>query len=278
MTHNNTNVQLITPNWHVPAHVHACMTTRIAGVSENTSAGAYGQTNGAHGLNLATHVGDGHAHVMANREILKAAVHLPHEPLWLNQTHNTIVHLQTNNEYQHDAPPPEADAVVLTQRGQVGVVMTADCLPVLFASEDGQVVGAAHAGWRGLVDGVLEETVRVMREQGAQQIQTWLGTAIGAARFEVGADVLTEFLLKTPAAAGDVRVHFKPHPDHSDKYLADIYGLARDRLRAVGINDISGGEHCTVTEADRFYSYRRDKITGRMATLIWMDASHCAES
>ncbi|AXF86459.1 Laccase domain protein YfiH [Ephemeroptericola cinctiostellae] len=268
------SLQFITPTWHVPPHVHACMTTRIAGVSS----GAYGQVDGAHGLNLATHVGDEHAHVMANRELLCAAVHFPNEPLWLNQTHSTIVHLQTNNEYQRNAPPPEADAVVLTQGGQVGVVMTADCLPVLFASADGRVVGAAHAGWRGLVDGVLEETVRVMREQGAHQIHTWLGAAIGAAQFEVGADVLAEFLLKTPSAAGDVRMHFKPHPEHDNKYLADIYGLARDRLQASGVVAVSGGEHCTVTEANHFYSYRRDRTTGRMATLIWMDEPHCAES
>jgi hypothetical protein len=273
MMSNDMSLQFLTPNWRVHPRVHACMTTRIAGVSSDV----YGQINGAHGLNLATHVGDEHAHVMANRELLRAAVYLPGEPLWLNQTHSTIVYVQTNNGYQHNAPPPEADAVVLTQSGQVGVVMTADCLPVLFASGDGRVVGAAHAGWRGLVDGVLEATIRVMREQGAHQVQAWLGAAIGAAQFEVGADVLAEFLLKTPAAAGDVRVHFKPHPEHVDKYLADIYGLARDRLRAMGVVDVSGGEHCTVTEKDHFYSYRRDRITGRMATLIWMDESHRVE-
>ena len=271
---DDMSLKWIAPTWQVPSHVHACMTTRIAGVSS----GAYGQIDGVDGLNLATHVGDERARVMINRGLLRVAGHFPHEPLWLNQTHSTIVHLQTHNEYQHDEPPPEADAVVLTQAGQVGVVMTADCLPVLFASADGRVVGAAHAGWRGLVDGVLEETVRVMREQGARQVQAWLGAAIGAAQFEVGADVLAEFLLKTPSAAGDVRMHFKPHPEHDNKYLADIYGLARDRLKALGVLDVSGGEHCTVTEADRFYSYRRDRITGRMATLIWMDEPHCAES
>ena len=263
---NAPTIQLIQPDWQVPAHVHACMTTRIGGTSVN----AYGMLDGHNGLNLATHVGDELSHVSANRTLLKAAALLPSEPLWLNQTHSTIVHLQTSDEYDHGAPPPEADAVVLNQHGQVGVVMTADCLPVLFCSGDGQVIGAAHAGWRGLVDGVLEKTVQTMQAQGARDIQVWLGAAIGTAAFEVGQNVLDEFIGKTPAAAGDVRVHFKPHLEQVGKYWADIYGLARDRLHAVGVRHITGGEYCTVGDATRFYSYRRDGVTGRMASLIWL--------
>lgn len=260
-------MNLLRPDWQAPANVHAFMTTRSGGVS----IGAYGDAHGRIGMNPATHVNDNPAHVQQNRSTLRTQAGLPNEPLWLNQTHSVDVWLQTDNQYDHSAPPPEADAVVLTQKSAVGVIMTADCLPVLFASDDGQIIGAAHAGWRGLVDGVLERTVQVMAEQGADVagIHVWLGAAIGPDRFEVGQDVLDEFVDKTPAAAGEVHSHFKPHTD--DKYLADIYGLARARLHALGITRISGGERCTVDDAERFYSYRRDKVTGRMASMIWMD-------
>ncbi|TDR29028.1 peptidoglycan editing factor PgeF [Hydromonas duriensis] len=261
------DIQVILPNWRVPNHVHAYMTTRVAGYSQ----GVYGQADGQNGLNLATHVGDELSHILQNRALLKTQLNLPSEPLWLNQTHSTYVHLQTLDEYKHEEPPPEADAVVLTAQGQVGVVMTADCLPVLFASADGKVVGAAHAGWRGLADGVLEKTIQVMREQGAHDIQAWLGAAIGSTAFEVGRDVLDEFTKRTPAGVADVGAHFKTHPCHLDKYLANIYGLAFDRLQAMGITEITGGKHCTVSEKELFYSYRRDGVTGRMATIIWME-------
>ncbi|MGL4768360.1 MAG: peptidoglycan editing factor PgeF [Formosimonas sp.] len=248
----------IVPDWAAPSHVHAFMTTRTGGVS----VGAYGPA----GLNPASHVGDNPQHVQHNRALM--AQHVPSAPLWLEQTHSVKVWLQTANEYDHAAPPPEADAVVLSCAGQVGVVMTADCLPVLFASGDGQIIGAAHAGWRGLVDGVLEQTLSVMAAQGADvtQIHAWLGAAIGPARFEVGGEVLAEFAAKT---AADVAPFFVPHAN--GKYWADIYGLARQRLNACGVTRITGGTHCTVSEAERFYSYRRDKVTGRMATLIWRD-------
>lgn len=253
------------PNWQAPANVHAYMTTRTGGVS----VGTYGDSAGVNGLNPATHVGDDPTHVNANRALIRAQV--PSEPLWLNQTHSTIVWQQTANDYDHTQPPPEADAVVLTQAGQVGIIMTADCLPVLFCSDDGKVVGAAHAGWRGLVDGVIENTLIAMREQGAEvaNIHVWLGAAIGPAAFEVGQDVLEEFLAKTPQAAGDVRAFFKPKS--AGKYWADIYGLARARLLAMGVTRVFGGELCTVSDEARFYSYRRERVTGRMATLIWFD-------
>ena len=241
-------MNLSKPDWHAPSNVHAFMTTRTGG----ESTGAYDS------LNPASHVGDDATNVLQNRALIRA--HVPNEPLWLNQTHSINVRTDT----QH---PAEADAVVLTQAGQVGVVMTADCLPVLFASGDGKVIGAAHAGWRGLVDGVLEQTLLTMQQHGAvlSEVHAWLGAAIGATKFEVGQDVLNEFIAKT---AGDVTPFFKPQ---GDKYLADIYGLARLRLTALGVTKISGGTYCTVSEPERFYSYRRDKITGRMATLIWMD-------
>ena len=258
-------MNLIEPNWHAPANVHAFMTTRMGGVS----IGAYGDVRGQSGLNPASHVSDDVTHVQQNRSILRAL--LPNDPLWLNQTHSIKVWLQTDNEYDHSAPPPEADAVVLTQKGAVGVIMTADCLPVLFASDDGQIIAAAHVGWRGLLDGVLERTVQVMAEQGADvaSMHVWLGAAIGPNRFEVGQDVLDAFIQKTPQAAGDVQACFKR--TDADKYLADIYGLARARLHALGITRITGGELCTVSDAERFYSYRRDHVTGRMASLIWFD-------
>jgi YfiH family protein len=249
----------ITPDWDAPNNVHAFMTTRIGGVSD----GVYGDVKGFNGLNPATHVGDDAANVLQNRTLIRALV--PSEPQWLNQTHSVKV---WHGDYDFDAPPPEADAVVIDQVGQVGVVMTADCLPVLLASADGAIIAAAHAGWRGLVDGVLEQTLQVMAEKGArvEGVHVWLGAAIGPEQFEVGHDVLDAFSHQT---SDDVRPFFKPKAD--GKCWADLYGLARQRLIAEGVTRISGGNHCTVSEPERFYSYRRDRITGRMATLIWLD-------
>lgn len=263
-----SKMPVIRPDWDAQPNVHAFMTMREGGFSR----GSYGHLKGENGLNLGTHVGDDLGVVLQNRTQLVENLNLPSTPMWLNQTHSTIVHVQTSHEYDFTAQPPEADAVVVTTRGQVGVVMTADCLPVLFTSADGAIVGAAHAGWRGLVDGVLEATIAKMVEHGAQVsgIRVWMGAAIGAAAFEVGQNVLDEFVTKTALHIGDVHRHFVAHPHHPDKYTANIYGLAIDRMSAVGVTHITGGDHCTVSESSHFYSYRRDGVTGRMASLIWL--------
>lgn len=240
------NPDWIIPDWPAPAAVRACVTTREGGVSlaPYTS------------LNLGNHVGDVPAHVAQNRARVRAA--LPTEPLWLKQTHG----LQVANAAQAQAET-EADASVARQPDQVCAVMTADCLPVLFCDQAGTVVGAAHAGWRGLADGILEQTVAAMQVPPGQ-IMAWLGPAIGSDKFEVGEDVLAVFVADLPDALAAFQT-IKP-----DKWLADIYQLARLRLARLGVHQVYGGGLCTYTDATRFYSYRRDGVTGRMASLIWL--------
>jgi YfiH family protein len=162
--------------------------------------------------------------------------------------------------------PSEADASITTTPGVVCAIQTADCLPVLFCDAAGKVVGAAHAGWRGLLHGVLENTIERMQAAGAQEIIAWMGPAIGPQAFEVGAEVKHAFLERDAKVAAC----FTQQPANPDKYLADIYHLARLTMHKAGIRKIFGGAYCTVTERDKFYSYRRDRITGRMASLIWI--------
>ncbi|WP_370637447.1 peptidoglycan editing factor PgeF [Cupriavidus sp. AU9028] len=263
------------PDWPAPPRVRSLSTTRQGGVS----AGPYGLAGGrGGGLNLGTHVGDDPAAVAANRELLARL--LPAQPRWLEQVHGCEVVVAAAGDGEG---PPVADAAVSAEPGRVCAVMTADCLPVLLCDAAGTVVGAAHAGWRGLCAGVIERTVQRMAEIAAlagnarPRWMAWLGPAIGPARFEVGAEVRDAFLrAATAAEAGDVEAAFRPASQAeggaaAGKYLADIYALARIRLRRAGCDDVHGGDACTVSDAERFYSYRRDGVTGRMATLIWLD-------
>jgi YfiH family protein len=245
----------IFPEWLAPGNVGALSTTRLGGVSS----GPYGDVSGKEGLNLGAHVEDDPECVRMNRAKLRAV--MPAEPAWLVQVHgNTVVDAATVSA------PVEADASIATVPGVVCAIQTADCLPVLFCDIEGKAVGAAHAGWRGLASGVLENTIRRMRDAGAGDILAWLGPAIGPGRFEVGQDVYDAFTAHQPEAADA----FKPIPGMQGKYLADIYLLARQRLATQGVTRISGGGFCTVSDAVRFYSFRRDRITGRMASLIWL--------
>ncbi|MBP0599649.1 peptidoglycan editing factor PgeF [Herbaspirillum sp. LeCh32-8] len=247
-------MELLIPDWPAPDNVGALVTLRAGGHSP----APYGDGKGGPGLNLGTHVDDDPALVAKNRAQLRRL--LPQEPAWLSQVHGTAV-------LDAAALPLEAqgDGAVSSTPGAVCVMMTADCLPVLFCDRGGKVVGAAHAGWRGLAAGVLENTVAAMRARGAQDIMAWLGPAIGAERFEVGAEVREAFL-RHDAAAGEA---FRGYEGRPGKYLADIYALARLRLGAIGVMDVTGGGLCTVAD-ERFYSYRRDKTTGRMASLVWL--------
>jgi YfiH family protein len=204
---------------------------------------------------------------------------LPAEPFWLSQVHGTVVAdislapaAEAGQPGQLIPMAPEADASIAHTAGAVCTIMTADCLPVLFCDTAGAVVGAAHAGWRGLAGGVLARTLDAMRAAGAGQIMAWLGPAIGPSRFEVGADVLAAFEAgaQDDAAMAEVTAAFRAIDGSPGKYLADIYALARSVLRRDGVGSIAGGEFCTVSEPDRFYSYRRDKVTGRQASLIWI--------
>lgn len=253
----------IVPDWPAPARVRALSTTRAGGVS----VGAYGLAGGRPGgLNLGTHVADDPAAVAENRRRL--AAHLPAMPRWLEQVHGCAV---ATADGVADGTVPQADASIATEAGHVCAIMTADCLPVLLCDTEGTVVGAAHAGWRGLCEGVIEATLARMAARAAPGAQwlAWLGPAIGPSAFEVGAEVREAFL----AHARDherqaVEAAFRAGAP--GKYLADIYALARTRLARAGCTQVHGGDACTVSDADRFYSYRRDRTTGRMATLAWL--------
>lgn len=241
----------ITPDWPAPESVNARITTRGGGIS----VGPYAS------MNPADHVGDDPQAVIGNRKILRTL--LPQEPHWLKQVHSALVHTVSGDP----TGVPEADACVSALAGQVCIVLTADCLPVLFCAEDGSEVGAAHAGWRGLAAGILEQTVQAMVHPGARLL-AYLGPAIGPRAFEVGPEVRAEFM-QTDAHA----VTAFQALAGSDKYRADLYRLARQRLERVGVTRVYGGDFCTYSEPQRFYSYRRDGATGRMASLIWLSKS-----
>jgi YfiH family protein len=245
---------LIVPQWIAPVPgIGALSTTRCGGVSD----APYDDGANGGGLNLGLHVGDDPLRVMENRARLHTA--LPAPPVWLSQVHGATV-----VDAAAVSGVPEADASFTVQPGVVCVIQTADCLPVLFCDSGGTVVAAAHAGWRGLAGGVLQNTVERMRHAGGREILAWLGPAIGPRQFEVGPEVRAAFV--DDSAAADAA--FVRHGD--GKYLADIYRLARLALAACDVRLVSGGDFCTVSDARRFYSYRRSNRTGRMASLIWI--------
>lgn len=244
------------PNWPAPGNVGAAITTRRGGVS----VGAW------QSFNLATHVGDDPAHVAANRQQLQELA-LPVAPIWLEQVHSADVVRLTS-----EAPrlPPIADAACTGIKNVVCTVLTADCLPVLLCDKAGTQVAAVHAGWRGLAAGIVRNTLAAMAVEG-REVLAYLGPAIGAAAFEVGAEVQEVFaanaLDKTHRlaigrcfVAGAVM----------GKFHADLYALARAELQALGVDAVYGGDSCTFNDAVEFYSYRRDGVTGRMASLIWL--------
>ncbi len=241
----------LVPEWPAPAAVRACTTTRCGGVSEVPY----------DSLNLGDHVGDQAAAVAENRRRLRANVHLPAEPLWLKQVHGiTVVDAAC-------APAGvTADASYTARNNVVCAVLSADCLPLLLCDAGGTCVGAAHAGWRGLLDGVVEQTVLAMQRSG-RDVMAWLGPAIGPQAFEVGEEVRAAFLAED-AGAG---VAFRPAA--TGHWRADLYALARRRLARVHVEAVYGGHWCTHSDARRFYSYRRDGVTGRMASLIWLAGS-----
>ena len=240
----------------LPASVSVLSTTRRGGVST----APYDDGVGGGGLNLGTHVGDAADAVTRNRALLHHQ--LPSEPVWLTQVHGTRV-------INADSLPPstEADASIATRAGVLCTIMTADCTPVLLADSRGRVVGAAHAGWRGLASGVLEATVNAMRDAGAEEILAWLGPGIGPQAFEVGQDVVDAF-----AHLQAERPSFRAIDEKPGKFLADLPELARRALAGVGVLQVTGGEHCTVSDPERFYSFRRDRTTGRMASMIWINS------
>jgi YfiH family protein len=238
--------ELLPADWPAPRGVHVVTTTRRGGVSH----GAYTS------MNLAAHVGDDPAHVARNRALLRAR--LPGDPFWLEQVHGTAV-----AEPGADLGVPVADAAFTTRAATVLAVLTADCLPVVLASDDGTAIAIAHAGWRGLAAGVIEAAAaRLPLPPG--RLLAYLGPAIGPAWYEVGEDVRTAFVGSDPGAASAFAAA------GSGKWYADLYALARRRLAALGVARVHGGAHCTFTDHARFFSFRRDGVTGRMATLAWI--------
>ncbi|MEJ1376977.1 MAG: peptidoglycan editing factor PgeF [Candidatus Sedimenticola sp. (ex Thyasira tokunagai)] len=241
--------EVIVPDWPAPTRVRALTTTRRGGCSRAPY----------ESLNLGTHVGDNPERVANNRALLRQQQGLPADPLWLEQVHGCAVAECSSNERDL---PIIADAAFSDRPDKVCAVMTADCLPLLLCNRSGTKVAAVHAGWRGLAAGVIEAAVNRFDEPG-ESILAWLGPAIGPECFEVGGEVRERFLSIDQQNEAAFQ---KGAPGH---WQADIYKLARIRLGNRGIGFIAGGDYCTVSDSDRFFSYRRDGVTGRMASLIW---------
>jgi YfiH family protein len=268
---------VIEPDWAAPAGVRSAFTLRGGGVS----AAPYDS------LNLGAHVGDATEAVRENRRRVRERLGLPAEPVWLQQVHGTLVveidalgagdalgsgtpsgavsRAEADASGDGEAARTEADAAVTRARGQVCVIQVADCMPVLFAARDGSAVGAAHAGWRGLEGGVLEQTIAKLDVPPAQLL-AWLGPTISQTNFEVGDDVRTAFMKGDAGAAAAFEANSR------GRWQCDLYALARRRLAALGVSDVSGGGWCTFADASRFFSFRREGQCGRMAALIWMEA------
>jgi len=243
-------MDVIEPEWPAPGRVHAVFTLRVGGVS----AAPYDS------FNVGAHVGDAPQAVEDNRRHLRESLRLPDEPVWLEQVHGTDV-----VELESPAGRRQADAAVTHSTGRVCVIQVADCMPVLFAAQDGSAVGAAHAGWRGLAGGVLEATVRALRVP-PRELLAWLGPAISQEHFEVGDDVRAAFMVSDSGATGAFV------PNTRGRWQCDLYALARRRLAALGVDNVFGGGWCTYADPARFFSFRRDGRCGRMAALIWLGA------
>jgi hypothetical protein len=241
---------MIKPAWPAPSNIKAYSTTRIGGFST----GAFAQ------LNLGNHVYDDPVVVARNRAWLKEQLQLPAEPIWLDQVHG-------NKVINADSPTAigeAADAAYASTSGNICAVLTADCLPLLICDQKGSLVAAVHAGWRGLANGIIESTIQALSAS-PNELLVWLGPAIGPKAFEVGQEVRDIFVKHNEKAA----IAFQPSP--SRRWLANLYQLATLRLQACGVNAIYGGEFCTYTNEKLFFSYRRDGVTGRMVSLIWIE-------
>ncbi|MFT4928239.1 MAG: YfiH family protein [Phenylobacterium sp.] len=248
-----SSIILIRPDWPAPANIKALSTTRQGGFSSPPY----------HSFNLASHVGDDKTVVEQNRAEL--ARHMPAQPIWLDQTHtNKVIELGIE---PHTISQSESFDASITRVPQLGcVVMTADCLPILLTDTAGSFVAAVHAGWRGLANGIIANVMARVEQAGNSEVLAWLGPAISQQHFAVGDDVRDIFIALSP----DNQTAFIPHPLHHNKWLGDIYALATQQLNALAIHHIYGGEYCTYGQSELFHSYRRDGVSGRMASAIWM--------
>jgi YfiH family protein len=241
-------IEVVEPGWQAPPAVRALCTTRLGGVSRPPW----------DGLNLGLHVGDEEADVRQNRAILRHQLALPAEPEWISQTHGTGCVL-----LERDASR-DADAAITRQAGRVAVVMIADCLPLLLCNLDGSEVAAVHAGWRGLQAGVVQAALERMHSRPGE-LMAWIGPGISQAHFEVGDEVLDAFRASVDGAREFFAAHRRGH------WMCDLPGLAQRVLEQQGVSRVLRDPHCSYRDADRFYSYRRDRVTGRMAALIWIN-------
>ena len=240
-------IDIVTPAWAAPANVGACCTTRQGGCS----AAPFDS------FNLGMHVGDRESDVILNRQRLRDQLALPNEPEWIRQTHSTEV-----VTLERDAGR-DADAAITRVRGVVATVMTADCLPILLCHREGREVAAVHAGWRGLQGGIIQATLSAMQSSGADLL-AWIGPGISQACFEVGDEVRAAFIDANPATASRFESNRAGH------WLCDLAGIAVDWLAELGVNEVVRSPNCSYLESDLFYSYRREGVTGRMASLIWI--------
>jgi len=254
-------IEVITPQWPAPANVGAAITMRSGGCSR----APFDQSN------FALHVQDDPEHVLANRRNLVESLNLPTEPLWLDQVHGTDIVYASGADLPESSNAPQADGSYSDQPGAVCAVLTADCLPVLFCNRAGTQVAAVHAGWRGLCGGILRKTVATFH-QSPDQLLVYLGPAIGPHVFEVGGEVLQAFLdqAQNPPHQQAIVNAFTARDSARDKYLADLYALARAELQASGVRQIYGGDYCSYSDSERFYSFRREPKTGRNGSLIWL--------
>jgi len=235
------------PDWPLPNNIQSLCTTRDNGVS----------TSPWDSFNLATHVNDDLIAVKQNRQTLKQDANLPSEPEWLNQTHSIkAVELENTDDRQ-------ADASITRKKNVIAVVLTADCLPLLICNKQGTEVAAVHAGWKGLLDGIVIKTIQSMQSN-PEDLLIWLGPAISQKNFEIGDEVKQQFCDQY----NNAEQYFIAMSDN--KYMADLYGLVRQQLNDLNVNSIYGGDFCSYAQHEKFYSYRRDKVTGRMASLIWI--------
>ena len=239
----------LVPDWSAPAQVRAFVTTRAGGVSEGEFAS----------MNLSASGGDDPRNVARNRDIVRQ--HLPSAPRWMRQVHGVAV---ADLDRLDETPLATADAAVASRPGSVGVVLTADCMPLFLCDDSGARVAVAHAGWRGMAAGVIENTVRAMNVPAAR-VMAWMGPSIGPDAFEVGPEVREAFV----AVDAKADAAFRPHA--AGKFIADLYALARQRLARAGVERVAGGGFCTYHEAGRFFSYRRVKASGRMGAFIWIE-------
>ena len=247
---SEASIKFIEAKWNAPSQVKALCTTRKGGFSQHPY----------DSLNLAAHVGDDDQSVSRNRKVLCDSLQLPAEPCWLEQTHGTrVVNLESESNRL-------ADAAIAREPGTVAVVMTADCLPILLCNRSGTEVATIHAGWRGMVDGVIEATVNEMNSP-PDQLLAWIGPGISQQCFEVGNEVRELFVARN---TGD-ESHFVA--SRSEHWLCDLYGLATDTMSRLEVAEINRSEYCSFSDDSDYFSYRRNAVTGRMASMIWIDGS-----